>query len=325
MDTSLRHCANVKSRKHPDVSCSAVATHGDFCARHHKNPVRFLGRHAASGSSSPRPSTRAEHQAARRIQKFWRLRAALRRLFQQGPAAHDKGLAANTTEVYSMEALSKIPPMFFFSFADSKKTIWAFDIRSLSHILTRSSTEALNPYTREPLATQTLAKLQRRIQWLRQRKYPIFYTSGETLTPNQLWDQRVLEAFLRLDALGYRATCSWFEELDEQSHAEFYRNLYVLWNIRLGLSEPEKEAIVPRYSSREHRLFKWLPEEARSAGWKLKTWRKHNLHLIEDLLNRATEKTQQSLGALYVIMGLTCVCEEAAEAYPWIAETLSDI
>ena len=40
----FRRCANIKSRAHSDVRCPAPATHGDFCGRHHKKPIRFFDR-----------------------------------------------------------------------------------------------------------------------------------------------------------------------------------------------------------------------------------------------------------------------------------------
>ena len=38
---TIRVCANIRSRKHPDVQCIYTASHGDFCTRHYKNPTRF--------------------------------------------------------------------------------------------------------------------------------------------------------------------------------------------------------------------------------------------------------------------------------------------
>lgn len=314
---SLRRCANVRSRKHPDVSCTAVATHGDFCSRHSKNPVRFQSRQAAS---LVRVVTRQDTQAVRRIQTFWRRWSAFRRFQRQGPAANHRPLAQNETELYSLDPLNTIPPMFFFSFADSSKCIWAFDIRSLSHILTQSPQESLNPYTREQITLETMAKLQERIAWLRERRYPVLYATGENLTAAQMWSQKVLETFLTLESLGYRASCRWFEDLNEEDHTDFYRKMYLLWFVHLGLSEAEKEKIVPGYQGRSNKLFKWVPGDPVQGTWSLATWRKNNLNLIQAFLTRGAEKGHRALGALYVVMGLVHVHQEAEEAYPWLVQ-----
>jgi hypothetical protein len=318
---TLRLCANIRSRKHPDVSCPSVATHGDFCSRHVKNPLRFHTRQAASFS---RISTRKDTQAVRRIQSYWRRWSAIFRYKRQGPAANCFDIAQNETELYSLEKIQSIPLVFFFSFADSTKCIWAFDIRSLSHILTQSPQDAINPYTREILSLEILGKLHERIAWLRQRRYPVFYATGENLTASQIWSQKVLEIFLNLESLGYRASCRWFEDLDEENHTIFYRKMYLLWTHYLELTPEEKNLIVPGYLSRNAQLFKWIPGDPVQETWNLQTWRKHNLNLISNFIRRASDKNQRALGALYVIMGFTYVHDEASEAYPWIVETLEN-
>jgi hypothetical protein len=67
-----------------------------------------------------------------------------------------------------------------------------------------------------------------------------------------------------------------------------------------------------------------LPEGTEGLTHNLRWWQKHNLGLIQSFIEKSTDKTKNSLGALYVIMGLVHVSEEAAEAYPWIAETLDE-
>ena len=128
----LRKCANVKSKKHQDQVCSYSATHGDFCSRHYKNPQRFVNKQTMI---SEKILTRSGHTAVRLLQRVWRRWSVKRRFHCQGPAANCFTLASNETEIYSLENLDTIPKSFFFSFADENKIIWAFDIRSLSHLV----------------------------------------------------------------------------------------------------------------------------------------------------------------------------------------------
>jgi hypothetical protein len=315
----FRKCANVKSKTHPDSPCKNTATNGDFCARHWKRPHRYV----ALTESRNTYVTRFCLQAIRRIQKWWRCKLSIHSFKQQGPAVNCYSLSQNTTEVYSMEPIEKVPKVFFFSYADAKKTIWAFDIRSLSHIMAQGK-QPENPYTRETFSQESLQRLRERISYLRKRKYPVMYLQGESLSNEQEWNQRVLDIFMKLEALGYLAACSWFNRLTINEHKEFYKAMFQLWNWRLGLSPAEKEAIMPGHLKAATKLFRWIPDAIQTMTHNHRWWQKQSLALIETFIERSQDKTKNALGALYVIMGLVHVSEEAAEAYPWIAETLDE-
>lgn len=317
----LRKCASIKSRKHPGSSCTAKATFGDYCSRHYKNPIRFQSASEKAEVNSERIYTRFQAQAIHKLQKFWRRWAALNRWKHQGPARNDMSLAHNSTEVYSLEPIDSIPSMFFFSFADEHKNIWAFDIRSLSHLVSEG-TDIQNPYTRQRIDSKTLHQIHDRLLWLRKRKYPILYATGENLTASQLWNQKVLDVFFKMEALGYRASCHWFEDLNLTDHENFYRRLYRLWTYQLGLTNEEKEAILPGHDKTATKLFHHTPEKLQGGSHDLKWWRRNNLNLILEFLTRANQKSQQALGALYVLMALVLTIPEASEAYPWVRESI---
>ncbi len=223
--------------------------------------------------------------------------------------------------MYSLDTLDSIPKSFFFSFADEHKNIWAFDIRSLSHLVTEGN-EIVNPYTRVPIDSSTIQKIHQRIVWLRKRKFPILYATGENMTPDQIWNQKVLDVFFKMEALGYRASCRWFDDMTQAEHMTFYRRIHRLWFFQLGLTAFEKEAIVPGYNAGMSKLFRQTPDRLESQAHDLRWWRRSNLNLILEFLTRSPQKSQQGLGALYVIMALVQVVPEAAEAYPWVRETL---
>jgi hypothetical protein len=314
----LKKCANVKSKKHTDQACTLSATHGDFCSRHYKNPVRFNAIHAPIPD---RILTRHGLQAIHLLQRMWRRCSASLRYTRQGPAANYLEIASNQTEVYSLEPVSSIPVAFLFTFADNKKNIWAFDIRSLSHLVTEGS-EIMNPYTRDILESAVLKKIHNRILWLRQRKIPILYAIGENMSQEQIWNQKVLDVFFTMEGLGYRASCRWFDEMTITDHMTFYRRLHRLWMYQLGLTAAEKEEIIPGYNTGMTKLFRLTPDRIESQVHDLRWWRRANLNLILEFLTRAPQKSHRGLGALYVLMALVQVVPEAEEAYPWVRESL---
>jgi hypothetical protein len=316
-ENPFRKCANIKSKRHPDVQCANIAVDGDFCARHCKRPHRYV----ASPELRITYTTRNYAAKIRKIQNWWRLLYSLDSLRKQGPALFLRSLAQNDTEVYSLETLTKIPKLYFFSYKDVNKHIWAFDIRSLSHSLNEGKSLA-NPYTREAFPPSTIQKVRERISFLRKRKYPILYLSGDTLSAEQIWNQKVLDIFMKLEALGYNTACAWYNNMNLDDHHKFYRCIYELWEWRLGLSSSERESIVPFHNRGQQRLFRNSPDVVVYENHNMKWWQKYNLNLIQNFITRSTDKTRQALGATYVIMGLVQVSDEAAEAYPWVAETM---
>lgn len=317
--SEVRRCASIKSRKHRDAQCPYAATQGDFCTRHSKNSIRFVS--ALPTAFLDKPTTRAELQAVRRLQKFWRRWSAYARFRRQGVVANCLDMAQNQTEVFSLDPLQTIPRFFLFSLVDEQKKAWVFDIRSLGHMITEGD-ELLNPYTREPIGSRTLHKIHQRAEWLRARKYPLLYATGENLTAQQIWNQKVLDVFFRMEHLGYRASCRWFEDMTPMDHEDLYRCLHHLWYVQLGLTQQEKEAILPGHNAPLTKVFRHNPDKLQGGIHDLTWWRKHNLHLIREFLTRSPNKAQQALGALYVLMGIVQIVPEAARAYPWVLDTV---
>lgn len=303
-------CKNIKSRKNPDVQCPITASDGEYCRRHSKHPVPFT---PSVKTPSVHIPTRRQHAAVKTLLRFWRLYAPFRRYRSQGPAANALSLAINTTELYSLECVKTIPDIYRFSFSDSKQCIWLFDIRTLTHSLAKATPQQ-NPYTREPLSSAIMEKLHARIAWLRSRKYQIVYTNTDVLTPEQIWNQHVLDFFLKIEALGYYVSSDWFHAMSIQQHAVFYERLRNLWDWRLGLSLAEKDAIVPGHGT----LFRIVAKEYlfKSLRW----WQTASITLIERFVTGSDRREKQTLGALYVLMALTAASAEAAAALPWVAD-----
>lgn len=236
-----------------------------------------------------------------------------------GPAVHLRSVSSNDTEFYSLDTISKIPRQYFFSYLDSKGICWSFDIRSLNHLLLQD-TGLKNPYTREEIPEIVMKKIKHRIHLLSVQKLPLFYNIKENLTQKQLWDQRVLEIFLKMDTVGYRASTQWFEKLTLLQHERFYKAMFLLWTVRIGLTPSEKQAIIPGFNSSTTRLFQYTPDQLQSKNYDLVWWKKQNLELIRKFISSAEEKSKQGLGALYILMGLNTVVPEVGDAYPWIRE-----
>lgn len=319
-EETIRLCANIRSKKHPDSRCTLSATHGEFCSRHYKNPVRFKEDITLTSSNSFK-----QLDAASKIQSWWKSVVGIQRFKRQGPCTTFVDLAENNTDIYTLDPIQSIPVLYRWSYPDAKKHLWVFDVRSLSMTRAEDSREGLlNPYTREPLQEKYAHHFLQRCQWLRDRKYCIVHTfdTGE-MTAEQIWHQRILDVTMKYDILGYHTCLSWFEELNLQQLALFYTELWELWYYRLHLSPAVKNQVVPNWHKHESLLFKWSPQEIRNRNEK-KWWQKTMLELLDRLVSSAELKEHKTLGALYGMTAFAIVSSRVRNSYPWLVEMPGD-
>jgi hypothetical protein len=309
-----RQCANVKSRKHPDIQCSLAATDGEFCGRHAKHPVRYTK--PVQVAEDPY----AQLATAKKIQIWWRMWAPIRRFKHQGPATNATALAENQTDIYTLDPVDTIPTLYRWSYVDANHHIWLFDLRSLSMAHAQENQEAnlKNPYTREVFSPQTQDHFNQRCAWLRARKYFIMHTGTVDLTEEQIWHQRVLDTALKYDMLGYHMCIHWFEELGIQHLVYLYVELWELWYFRLQLQPQIKQQVVPQYDNPDTLLFKWHPHEFQRNT---KRWFQISvLDVLDRLVSSAALKEHKILGALYGMTAFAIVSPTVRQHYPWLVE-----
>ena len=203
----IRQCANRKSAKYPDLKCVLKATHGEFCFRHYKNPKRF-----ETAIKEEKRYTRKDELAARKIQYFWKFWGHLHLGKLHGKSVFLREISQNCTEVTSMDDVTSIPRMYFFSYIDEEKKLWSFDVRSLVGILSHHKVIE-NPYTRKEFGKNTMKKFYGIIDWLRARKFSTMFSGETELSEEQIWNQKVLDIFLKLDKLGFNTNLDWFYKI----------------------------------------------------------------------------------------------------------------
>ena len=312
MDEPSTHCHSIKSKKNPSIRCVSKATHGDFCARHRKSKILW------TAVKKTYVVTRKQRAAIEKIYKFWIWygRSKVRKI--HGPATFLPEISQNDRDIFNLEPLANIPLMYHFSYQDSNKHIWTFDLRFLVQML-HYGNDLKNPYSQELLPPPIIKRLQGISQRLIRHKIPVLYTDTETLTPEQAWNQKVLDVFLKLNSMGYAANLLWFEAMSTRQHHFFYTSLYNLWTHNLGLTNEQKEVLIPAYNSGRTPLFRWTPEVIIGNNQELKWWRKNNLTLMNTFLTRGKDRAIQSTGALYILMALVQSSPGAAEAFHWLA------
>jgi hypothetical protein len=310
---STKQCLSIKSRKHPDLRCEAKATKGDFCVRHAKSKVIWT-------TKAPiiKPFTKKQKAAAEIIKQFWLNHGRLYHMRTQGPALFVVSESHNDKDIYTYDSIHTVPFTYHFSYADPQKRLWSFDLRFLLQLL-QYGNDLKNPFTQESIPKEAVERLQIRAETLRKQKTPIIYAEPEGLTSEQIWNQKVLDVFLKLTTLGFGVNVIWFETLGIRAHEYFYRVLYESWTYT-QISHEERERIVPGYNAGRTPLFRWTPDVLDGKVYELKWWRKQNLGLMNAFLSRGQDRATQGCGAIYILTALAKCHPRAREAFPYLVD-----
>ena len=308
---STIQCASVKSKKNHAERCPNVAKEDkEFCGLHLKNTVRWV-------------SITDKAPIVSKIQSWYRQKMIYRNIHFHGIGFYNRSACVNSEDFFSTETLKDISNNSFFSYRDvSENLVYAFDIRSL-HMLSQKAIEknepTKNPYTRSIIPESVINKARRLILWRRARKMDIQWTPTVTITPEQGWRMKVVEIFVQMEELQYGADPEWFIALSLIGQKRFYLNLLDIWQHRAGLSQIDRERIVPS----PQQLFHWGITRI-TAIQQLSTIRTTNSYIMKKLVSSATDRNDRVLGAMYILTALTQVCPQAAEAFPWLFESAVD-
>lgn len=301
-------CQHVKSKKEPEKQCDHAATKGTFCSIHDRCKKKVLWTRPVA------MLTRTQRAAGHRVLTFLRRSTWATRLKRHGPAYFTHTVANNETDIYTLDPVASIPLTYRFSYTDSKSNVWLFDSRFLMGSMQYEST-VINPFTQEEIPAHVLSRLQTLSEFLQRHSLPLLYVTEDTLTPEQRWNQKVLDVFLRIRIHGYGVNVTWFETMNISSHSRFYMRLYDLWTTELRLTDEDKERIVPRHTNS---IFTQHPNRLMYEYHTLKWWMKHNLSVMHTLLTASPEKGNRGCGALYILTAMAQVIPDVAQAYPWL-------
>jgi hypothetical protein len=308
---STNQCASVKSKKNHSERCRNLAKEEkEFCGFHLKNAVRWV-------------SPEAQIPMITKIQNWYRQKMIYRNIHFHGIGFYNRSVCVNSEDFFSTEAIKDISNNSFFSYRDaSENLLYAFDIRSifmLSQKATEKHESTKNPYTRSVVLPNIIEKVQRLVTWRRKRKMELSWVSTVAITPEQGWRMKVVEIFVQMEELQYGADPEWFIALSLGGQKRFYLNLLDIWQHRAGLSQVDRERIVPS----PQQLFHWGISRV-TAIQQLSTIRTTNSYIMKKMISSAEDRNDKVLGAMYILTALTQVCPQAAEAFPWLFESAAD-
>lgn len=266
------------------------------------------------------------YDSACTIQKAWR-----KYLFRQynqirGPARFNRSLCVNDTDFFTMDAVRDIPYTQFFSYRDYDKTVYGFDIMSIYNLFDKGIDKTTNPYNRNPFP-RLVRKNMLKIIWLSKLfKDPLHLNMGaselstdqEIEHPIPTLENRTIDIFHDIDILGNYTSASWFLGLQQYQLMRFIIELNDIWAYRAGITDHVKRAICPEFRD----LFRMRQViDIRVAPAII--LRELSLGIIEKLVRSGNTRDNRCLGANYVLCALTMVSADAAEALPWLYQSVA--
>lgn len=323
MENSYSKCKNIKSKRNPKLRCLNIATHGEYCGVHYKHPMPWV--HTATVPGRVRRITKhaakiiAVASAAATIQQWFRDQIGRHTIRTRGPAYYTRTLCVNDADFFSTDPIADISGALFFSYKDTKKHIYGFDLRSIATLITNSAdeTKVENPFNRDLIPLLEVQKVKTLVRRRKAHGKTTEWAKLEPSTPIQQYRMKIVDLFQIIDELNYYSSPEWFLNLTLEEHHKFYRQLYAIWTYRANLSAEQKRQIVPNYPTA---LFRHSPFAV--ITFPLERMQKLNMGIIRTMITSAEDKNDRILGAMYIISTLTLVCDSARHAYPWLYESV---
>jgi len=254
-----------------------------------------------------------------KIQKVFR--GNLQRLWNHyhGPALFNRKLCTNDTDFLTTEKIETLPASQFFSYQDTDKFIYGFDIISLHNLIIKSGKTVKNPYNRSVIQPEVINMLKNLIKISKALKFDIEIDIKENeMTNEKSLELRILDLFQTIDSLGNYSNPSWFTSLNAVQLVRFVRELNDIWVYRAQLSAEVKRQICPPNGD----PFQHFSVSSFNINNNINIIRKNILVILEKLVNSGSDVGNKALGAYYVLGALTIVNEEAALALPWLFQSL---
>jgi len=257
------------------------------------------------------------------------IQKATRRFFykqykrSQGPGRDNRSICVNETDFLTMEDLKDIGNTQFFSITDQTGHVYGFDVISLWNLYLKNGQETTNPYNRLKFSENiyhTLCIFLNYSQILKKDVILIIKNEeDENMTPEKRNESRTLTLFQLMDDLGNYTDITWFLNLNSYQIIKFIRELMDIWYYRAQLTDDVKREICPPLGN----PFCNININMLNTGWNIQELRKFALNIIDRMVTSGINSDNQSLGTIYVLSALTLVNTNAANALPWLYQSVS--
>lgn len=256
-----------------------------------------------------------------KIQKIFRGMIQRKYIFYHGPGFKNRKLCNNTTDFVTMEYLTDLIDDQFFSYVDVDGFIYGFDLASIYHLLFKNKKPVENPYNRNliPEFVSKNIKSLIRLSKMLNISLKLDIINDFKVTKNKSAELSALSLFQTIDSLGNYSNAQWFLSLNRENLIKFMRELVDIWNYRAQLTPEIKSQICPPNGTPFFNMnIGYLHTENDLPNMQI-----YIIEFCEKLVNTGINNDSKTLGAYYLLGALCLVSPSAAEALPWLYQSVS--
>ena len=259
----------------------------------------------------------SRHYLRKKIMKF------------HGPAYLKRELCVNAIDFLTMDDIKDIIPTQFFSYEDTNKFIYGFDVISFHNLIKKSGNNViLNPFTKSQIHFRVIHKFKRMIYLSNLLNIPINLKMEEidTYLIKKTSSSEALELFQYIDQLGNYTNVDWFLNLTKDNLLNLIMELIEIWNYRSELTISMKVKICnpsgnPFYNeniSQNQTIIQYLTLMPTIEQIRLGV-----LEILSNFVKKGLTDEHKKIGAYFVLGALTLVSSDAGYSLPWLYESFS--
>lgn len=238
----------------------------------------------------------------------------------QGPALMSRGRCVNPTDFCTMMDISAIPQNQFFS-VECDGHIYGFDIMSIYNLFLQGN-RVENPFTKTGFKIDVITQMIDFIKYSNMLNRGVNTNFSNLVADNEIdnLDLKAVTIFHKINMLGNYANSNWFSSLDRVSISLFIKELMDIWDYRANLDPIVKFAICPPNGN----PFKNIGPNNINQIHNLEYIQLKKLAtiIIDNMVSSGIDDENKKLGAFYVLCGLTLVNIDAANALPWLYQSV---
>ena len=227
----------------------------------------------------------------------------------------------NEVDPVSLCDCQSLPKPFLYTYQDSQKHVYAFDIRTLHTMVEQKM--YYNPFTKEVLTDQHIDKIIERAQHLEDLGFNLKMDgeNGEQpkIKSKKITKKTIQQIALRisqeLDYMGYHVSLEMFMDLEPSQLIKWYIRCEDIWNYRAQLTQEHKNRIVPHVP--QGNVFPFKNTIKRYSCRKLRL-QKIVFDTIITLITSGVTESEKQTGAIYVLSALTESSGVFFTAFPWL-------